>query len=140
MALGVSRTGFRGPEGPMVLETREETIMPTNGPDSPYRPPSNSIEVKASFRGQASSNPLYSCGFGRGGGDRTRTPFEFAIIYAGPAAICIWTPCCMQQTSRNRNPIAAVCRLDNSARTFPTTKCVLRDVGYKPTSPGISMT
>jgi len=28
-----------------------------------------------------------------------------------------------------RRPVAAFCRFDNSASTFPTTKCVRRDVG-----------
>jgi len=70
MALGGLQDGHSLTGRLKVQETREEAMMPTNGPDSPYRPSSNSIEVKVSFGGQGSSNPLCSCGFGRGGGDR----------------------------------------------------------------------
>jgi hypothetical protein len=31
---------------------------------------------------------------GRGGGDRTRTPFEFAVIYGGQGAIWMMASCC----------------------------------------------
>src|SRR5438105_15948489 len=63
--LVVPLLGFKG-----RMESREReglSIMSANGPDSPYCPPPNSIEVKASFRGQESSNPLCSCGLVRAG-------------------------------------------------------------------------
>ena len=70
----------------------------------------------------------------QGGGDRTRMPFEFAMICAGQPAIWTWVPCCQQMTWRNRDPIVAFCRLDNSFKCMFTNEIPRWDVGEKPTT------
>ena len=76
---------------------------------------------------------------GAGDGNRTRTPFEFATIYVGQSVICMLPPCSKQMTWRFRGPIAAFSRLENPGSAATTTRSTVWDVGYKPTSPCISM-
>ena len=76
---------------------------------------------------------------GAGDGNRTRTPFEFATIYVGQSVICMLPLCSKQMTWRFRGPIAAFSRLENPGSAATTTRSTVWDVGYKPTSPCISM-
>jgi integrase-like protein len=52
------------------------------------------IVRKLCFVRKSSCKSLKTTWVGRGGGDRTRTPFEFAVIYGGQAAIWMSASCC----------------------------------------------
>lgn len=69
-----------------------------------------------------------------GGGERTRTPFEFATIYVEQSVILMLPPCSKKVTWRFRGPIAAFGRLENPGSAATTTRSTVWDVGYKPTT------
>src|SRR5258705_4455962 len=51
---------------------------------------------------------------GRGGGDRTRSPVEFVMIYRAQAEIGMWPRHSQQTACRHRYSIVAFYRLDTS--------------------------
>jgi hypothetical protein len=71
---------------------------------------------------------------GRGGGDRTRSPIEFVMIYRAQAEIGMWPPRSQQTACRHRYSIVAFYRLDNSASPRTAMRFTVWDVGYNPTT------
>ena len=87
----------------------------------------------------AKSQPIRKT-VGRGGGDRTRSPIEFgndlllASRNSDVASALLENDLALSSSIRRPLP------LDESASACAATKSIVWDVGYKPTSPGISMT